>query len=45
MKKEVNMAKGIKDYKRYVDDTHGILEAKELEEILYGLLAIGFQVG
>ena len=42
MKKEVNMAKGIKDYKRYVDDTHGILEAKELEEILNGLLAIGY---
>ena len=41
VKKEVNMAKGIKDYKRYVDDTHGILEAKELEEILDGLLAIG----
>ena len=42
MKKEVNMAKAIKDYKRYVDDTHGILEAKELGEILDGLLAIGY---
>ena len=39
---EVNMAKSIQDYKRYVDDTHGVLEAKEVEEILHGLLAIGY---
>ena len=39
---EVNMARGIKNYKRYVDDTHGIITGNEVGMIINGLLAIGY---
>ena len=35
------MSKGIKKFKRYVDDTHSQI-AGTLEEVLNGILAIGF---
>ena len=38
---EINMAKGVKDYKRYVDDTHAIIKGS-IEEVIDAILAIGF---
>lgn len=39
---EDKTARGIKDYKRYVDDTHCIIRGEEVKDIVDGLLAIGF---
>ena len=41
VKQELNMARGIVQYKRYVDDTHAIIKGN-VEEIIDGILAIGF---
>ena len=39
---ENKIARSIKDYKRYVDDTHCIIRGEEVRDIVDGLLAIGF---
>ena len=38
---EVSMTKGVKKYKRYVDDVHSLI-AGNLKEVLNGILAIGY---
>ena len=40
--KECTMAKNVKMFKRYVDDTFGIISGENIEEIIEGILAIGF---
>ena len=40
--RECTMAKNIKKFKRYVDDTFGIISGDKIEEIIDGILAIGF---
>ena len=34
-------ARGIKDYRRYVDDSHCIIKGNEVEDIIDGILAVG----
>ena len=40
--KETKMAAGIKAYKRYVDDTYVNVQGKDIEEVVAGILAVGF---
>ena len=40
--KETKMSRGVRSYKRYVDDTHGQIKGKDLQDIADGILAIGF---
>ena len=40
--KETKMARGVKSYKRYVDDTHCQISGKKVQDIADGILAIGF---
>ena len=42
--KEVNMARGVKSYKRYVDDTHCLLAGVALEDVVDGILAVGYML-
>ena len=42
--KEVNMARGVKSYKRYVDDTHCLLAGVALEDDVDGILAVGYML-
>ena len=41
VQKELSMSKGVKKYRRYVDDTHSQI-AGTREEVLNGILAIGY---
>ena len=38
---EINMSKGVKNFKRYVDDIHSLIAGSK-EDILNGVLAIGY---
>lgn len=38
---ELNMAKGVKVFKRYVDDTHTQIAGSK-KEVLHGILAVGY---
>ena len=38
---EMRNARGIKDYRRYVDDSHCIIQGNEVTEIIDGILAVG----
>ena len=42
VEKETSMARGVRKYKRYVDDTFGIVCGEQVEEISDGIMAIGF---
>ena len=42
VEKETSMARGVRKYKRYVDDTFGIVSGEQVEEISDGIMAIGF---
>ena len=42
VRKESGMARGVRKYKRYVDDIYGIVSGGQVEEIIDGILAIGF---
>ena len=39
---EVKMARGVKTYKRYVDDTFGIVGGNNIQDVIDGILAVGF---
>ena len=38
---EMRNARGIQDYRRYVDDSHCIIKGNEVEDIIDGILAVG----
>ena len=40
--KEVKMARCVKSYKRYVDDTHCQIAGRKVEDIIDGILAVGY---
>ena len=42
VEKESSMARGVRKYKRYVDDTFGIVSGEQVEVISDGIMAIGF---
>lgn len=39
---ETKMARGIKSYERYVDDSHAVIVGNNVDQIIDGILSIGF---
>ena len=42
VEKESSMARGVRKYKRYVDDTYGIVSGAQVRDIIDGTLSIAF---